>query len=142
MISSIVSPVKIAPLVEIPLFCDLIKAGFPSPADDYSDSSLDFNEYLIKNRASTFIVRVQGDSMIGAGIDTGDLLVVDRSIRPEPGRIVIAVVDGDFTVKRLHRELGRWSLLPENPDYPVINITGEMDFQVWGVVTHAIHSFA
>jgi len=131
-----------APLVKTPLFCDLIKAGFPSPADDYSDCSLDFNEYLIKNRAATFIVRVQGDSMIEAGIDTGDLLVVDRSIRPEPGRIVIAVVDGEFTVKRLHRDLGQWSLMPENPDYPVINITGEMDFQVWGVVTHAIHSFA
>lgn len=129
------------PIVKTPLYCDLIKAGFPSPAGDYSDSSLDFNEYLVKNRAATFIVRVQGDSMIGAGINTGDLLVVDRSIKPVPGRIVVAIVDGEFTVKRLILEMGRYSLAPENPDYPVIEITGETDFQVWGVVTHAIHSF-
>lgn len=141
MISSFFSPVQIAPLVKIPLYCDLIKAGFPSPADDYSDSSLDFNEYLIKNRTATFIVRVQGDSMIGAGIDSGDLLVVDKSVKPLPGKIVVAIVNGEFTVKRLHRELGRWALLPENPDYPPIEISEETEFQVWGVVTHAVHSF-
>ena len=141
MISHIFSPVHIYPVVTTPLFCDLIKAGFPSPAGDYSDSSLDFNEYLVKNRAATFIVRVQGDSMTGAGIDTGDLLVVDRSKKPDPGMIVVAVVDGDFTVKRLVREMGKYYLQPENPAYPPIEITGEMEFQVWGVVTHAVHTF-
>ncbi|MBI9097427.1 MAG: translesion error-prone DNA polymerase V autoproteolytic subunit [Spirochaetaceae bacterium] len=126
--------------LNIPLYCDLIKAGFPSPADDYSDSSLDFNEYLVKNKAATFVVRVQGDSMSGAGINTGDLLVVDRSVKPANNSIIVAIVSGEFTVKRLTKELGRYYLCPENPDYPVIEISEEMEFQVWGVVTYAIHS--
>lgn len=141
MISDLISPNPSVEPLTVPLFCDLIKAGFPSPADDYSDSSLDFNEYLIKNKAATFIVRVQGDSMAGAGINTGDLLVIDRSIRPVNNSIVVAVMNGEFTVKRLVKEMGRYYLHPANPDYPVIKITEEMGFQVWGVVTHAIHSF-
>lgn len=127
-------------MLEIPFFCDLIKAGFPSPADDYSDSSLDFNEYLIKNKAATFIVRVQGDSMIGAGINSGDLLVVDRSLKPSNNSVIVAIVSGEFTVKRLVKELGKYYLTPENPDYPVVEITEDMDFQVWGVVSYAIHT--
>jgi len=79
--------------------------------------------------------------MIGAGINTGDLLVVDRSVKPANNSIIVAVVDGEFTVKRLAKELGRYYLFPENPDYPAIAITEEMGFQVWGVVTYAIHSF-
>lgn len=126
--------------LNIPLYCDLIKAGFPSPADDYSDSSLDFNEYLVKNKTATFIVRVEGDSMSGAGINTGDLLVVDRSVKPANNSIIVAIVSGEFTVKRLTKELGRYYLYPENSDYPVIEISEEMEFQVWGVVTYAIHS--
>lgn len=126
--------------LSVPFFSDLIKAGFPSPADDYSDSSLDFNEYLIKNKAATFIVRVQGDSMIGAGINSGDLLVVDRSLSPVNNAVIVAIVSGEFTVKKLVKELGRYYLYPENPDYPVIQITEEMEFQVWGVVTYALHS--
>ena len=125
---------------KIPFFCDLIKAGFPSPADDYSDSSLDFNEYLVKNKAATFIVRVQGDSMTGAGINSGDLLVVDRSLSPVNNSVIVAVVSGEFTVKKLVKEKGRYYIYPENPDYPVLEITEEMDFQVWGVVSYAIHS--
>jgi DNA polymerase V len=140
MISSFIPLSQTDKPAEFPLYSDLIKAGFPPPADDYSDSSLDFNEYLVKNKAATFIVRVQGDSMIGAGINTGDLLVVDRSVKPANNSIIIAVVDGDFTVKRLIKELGRYYLYPENPEYPVIEITEEMGFQVWGVVTYAIHS--
>ncbi len=126
--------------VKIPLYCDLIKAGFPSPADDYSDSSLDFNEYLIKNKTATFIVRVQGDSMIGAGINSGDLLVVDRSLEPANNSVIVAVVNEEFTVKRLVKKKGIYYLYPENPDYPVLKITEEMNFQVWGVVSYAIHS--
>jgi len=141
MISVFIPPQQDPEPLFIPLFCDLIKAGFPSPADDYSDSSLDFNEYLVKNKAATFIVRVQGDSMTGAAINSGDLLVVDRSVKPTNNAIVVAVINGEFTVKRLVKELGLYYLYPENPDYPVIKITEEMGFQVWGVVTNAIHNF-
>lgn len=141
MISNIFSLSQTDKPAAFPLYCDLIKAGFPSPADDYSDSSLDFNEYLVKNKAATFIVRVQGDSMIGAGIRTGDLLVVDRSAKPANNSIIVAVIDGEFTVKRLVKELGIYYLHPENPEYPVTQITEEMGFQVWGIVTYGIHSF-
>ena len=135
------SPKVIPEISRVPLYCDLIKAGFPSPADDYSDSSLDFNEYLIKNKAATFVVRVQGDSMIGAGIDSGDLLVVDRSIKPINNSVIVAVVSGEFTVKRLVKEKGLYYLYPENSNYSAVEITEEMDFQVWGVVSHAIRDF-
>ncbi len=124
-----------------PLYCNLVTAGFPSPADDYSDSSLDFNEYLIKNRAATFIVRVQGDSMTGAGINSGDLLVVDRSLSPANNSIIVAIVSGEFTVKKLVKEKGLYYLYPENPEYPVLQITEEMNFQVWGVVSFVVHGF-
>jgi DNA polymerase V len=140
MISKIISLFPDSPEVKIPFFCDFIKAGFPSPADDYSDSSLDFNEYLIKNKAATFIVRVQGDSMTGAGINSGDLLVVDRSLKPSNNSVIVAIVSGEFTVKKLVKELGQYYLYPENPDYPVVKITEDMDFQVWGVVSYAIHA--
>ncbi len=141
MISTFISPLPDSKPCTVPLFCDLIKAGFPSPADDYSDSSLDFNEYMIKNKSATFVVRVQGDSMIGAGINTGDLLVVDRSIKPANRSIIVAIIEGEFTVKRLIKELGKYYLYPENSDYPVVEIKEEMGFQVWGVVTHAVHRF-
>ena len=141
MISDYISLSQDRKPASYPLYCDLIKAGFPSPADDYSDSSLDFNEYLVKNKATTFIVRVQGDSMVGAGINTGDLLVVDRSLKPTNNAIIVAIIDGEFTVKRLSKELGLYYLYPENPNYPVIEITEEMGFQVWGVVSYVIHSF-
>ncbi len=124
-----------------PFYCNMVTAGFPSPADDYSDSSLDFNEYLIKNRAATFIVRVQGDSMTGAGINSGDLLVVDRSLSPGNNSIIVAIVSGEFTVKKLVKEKGLYYLYPENPDYPVLQITQEMNFQVWGVVSFVVHGF-
>ena len=140
MISNIFSPEHLCKVWAAPLYCDLIKAGFPSPADDYSDNSLDFNEYLIKNKAATFIVKVQGDSMIGAGINSGDLLVVDRSVTPVNKSIIVAVINGEFTVKKLVKEFGHYYLHPENPEFPVTEITEEMDFQVWGVVCHAIHT--
>ena len=117
-----------------------IAAGLPSPAEDHCDETMDLNEHLLKNPDSTFFVRVSGDSMIDAGIHPGDLLVVDRGLAPSNGRIVVAVVDGESTVKRIFRENGRLYLMPENPSYPSIEITEETAFMVWGVVTNVIHA--
>ena len=122
-------------------FTSRVEAGFPSPADDYLEGTLDLNEHLIRHPAATFFLRVSGDSMTGAGIYPGDILIVDRSLTPADGRIVIAAVDGELTVKRLHRRRGRIRLVPENPRYPTIEITAEQELRVWGVVVHAVHSF-
>lgn len=121
------------------MFIVTVPAGFPSPADDYAEGPLDLNRHLIRHPAATFFVRVKGDSMIGAGIFSGDLLIVDRAMNPTNGSIVIAVVNGDLTVKRLHRSKGGITLLPENPAYRPIEIDHSTDFEVWGVVTKAIH---
>ncbi len=124
-----------------PLFLVPVPAGFPSPADDYLEGKLDLNEYLIQHPAATFFFRVTGDSMTGAGIHSGDLLIVDKAGEPRDGSVVVAVLDGELTVKRIERHDGRLFLAPENPSYPLIPITEEQSFQVWGVVKHAIHSF-
>ncbi|MEI6437370.1 MAG: translesion error-prone DNA polymerase V autoproteolytic subunit [Candidatus Omnitrophota bacterium] len=118
-----------------------VSAGFPSPAEDFIESSLDFNEQLIRHPAATFCVRVRGDSMINAGLYPGSILVVDRSLTPRQDSIVVAILDGEFTVKRLRRELGVFILYPENPQYEPVAITPGRDFAVWGVVTHAIRAF-
>ena len=123
-----------------PLFLSGVSAGFPSPADDYLDRKLDLNEYLVKNPAATFFVRVAGDSMIGAGINDNDILVVDRSLEPCSGNIVIAVVNGDLTVKRLIRNKTSCRLAAENPDYPDLEITEDTPLEIWGVAAYAIHS--
>ena len=123
-----------------PLFSCKVEAGFPSPADDYIESALDLNAHLVRNPASTFFVRVSGESMTGAGIASGDLLVVDRSLTPESGNVVIAVLDGEMTVKRLWRDGGRVELRPENPAYAPIRLSGAMELDVWGVVRHVVHS--
>jgi len=125
--------------LEVPLFTAGVSAGFPSPADDFIDRSLDLNEYLIKHPAATFFVRVEGSSMIGSGIHPGDILIVDKALEPYDGGIVIAVVNGEFTVKRFKRERGRCWLMPENPAYAPIEIAGDMQLEVWGVVTYVIH---
>jgi len=124
----------------LPLYLSRIKAGFPSPAEDYLDKKLDLNEHLIKHPASTFFVKVKGDSMTGAGINSGDILIVDRSLEPKDKRIVVAVVNGDFTVKRISKNKDKLSLISENPKYAPIEIKEGMDFEVWGVVLHVIHS--
>jgi len=124
----------------LPLYLSRIKAGFPSPAEDYLDKKLDLNEHLIKHPASTFFVKVKGDSMVDAGINTGDILIVDRSLEPKDKRIIVAVVNGDFTVKRISKRGEKLSLLSENPKYGPIEIKEGMDFEVWGVVTNVIHS--
>lgn len=123
----------------IPLFSSSVAAGFPSPADDFLEKNLDLHEYLIKNPAATFLVRVKGSSMIQAGIFSGDMLVVDRSLKPTHKSIVVAVVDGEFTVKRMQMSAGQTYLVPENRDYKPIRITEDMDVQIWGVVTTVIH---
>ena len=123
-----------------PLFLSGVSAGFPSPADDYLDRKLDLNEHLVRNPAATFFVRVAGDSMTGAGINDNDILVVDRSLEPCNGSIVIAVVNGELTVKRLLKNKNSCRLAAENPDYPDLEIDEETPLEIWGVVTYAIHS--
>ena len=124
----------------LPLFSYRIAAGFPSPADDYVEERIDLNRHLIRHKEATFFLRVQGDSMINAGIHDGDMLIVDRAIEPVSGKIVIAALDGELTVKRLSASGGVVCLLPENPDYPVIEIGADQDLVIWGVVIHVIHA--
>lgn len=123
-----------------PLFACGVSAGFPSPAEDYVEGQLDLNQLMVEHPAATFFVRVAGDSMIGAGIHHDDILVVDRSLEPVSGRVVIAVINGELTVKRLFRHNGEARLLAENPNYPPIELTEDTACEVWGVVTFVIHS--
>lgn len=129
-----------AEVVLYPLFCTRISAGFPSPADDYIENSLDLNQYLVKHPAATFFVRVTGDSMTGAGINSGDILIVDRSLTAVSGSIIVAIFNGEFTVKKLVRLGSAVYLFPENPAYEPIAVTDGSEFEVWGVVMHVIHS--
>ena len=123
-----------------PMFASTVEAGFPSPAEDFIEERLDLNEKCIKHPAATFFVRVSGNSMINAGIKSGDLLIVDRSIEPSNNKVVIAVINGDFTVKRVETTHGKVFLMPENTNFKPIEITEDMDCKIWGVVTHVIHS--
>ncbi len=116
-----------------------VAAGFPSPADDYIDVGIDLNEQLIRHPISTFFLRVSGDSMTNAGIQHGDLLIVDRSLDPRPGNVVIAVLDGAFTLKRLKRHQGRLRLEAAHPDYPALELNLCNEIQIWGVAIHVIH---
>ena len=121
-----------------PLFLCPVPAGFPSPADDFVERQLDLNEYLIRNAPATFLVRVTGESMVGAGIEDGDILVVDRSLTPEDGRIVVAVLDGELTVKRLRLRGGRTCLVAESGQHLAVEFDEETEFTVWGIVTFAV----
>ncbi|MEH6633431.1 MAG: translesion error-prone DNA polymerase V autoproteolytic subunit [Halopseudomonas aestusnigri] len=123
----------------LPLFASKVPAGFPSPAEDYIEGSLDLNEQLIPHPHATFLLKVSGDSMIGAGIMPGGMLVVDRSVEVRHGKVVIAVLDGQLTVKRLYKRQGEIRLMSENPNYKPIKISDEQDLQVWGVVTNVIN---
>jgi DNA polymerase V len=123
----------------IPYFIDPVTAGFPSPAENEIDQTLDLNELLIQHPTATFFVRVQGSSMQGAGIHDGDILIVDRALTPHDGSIVIAIINGEFTVKRLSCKGKELFLLPENPDFPPLKIEEAEGLHVWGVVTYAIH---
>lgn len=125
----------------LPFFTEGVKAGFPSPANDFAERLLDLNEYLIPHPAATFFVTAKGDSMVGANIRDGDILVVDRSLTPKNNDIVIACLDGEFTVKKLVREANAIYLVPANVLYKRLKIHPDMNFQVWGVVTYVISKF-
>tara|TARA_B100000902_G_scaffold399868_1_gene473149 strand:- start:728 stop:1180 length:453 start_codon:yes stop_codon:yes gene_type:complete len=126
-------------LEKISLFEGSVSAGFPSPADDYMDMDLDLHNHLVQNPSSTFCVRAIGESMKDAGIKSGDVMIVDRSLEPKNRSIVLAVINGEFTVKRVNVNEKELYLMPENDSFNPIKITEEMDFQVWGVVTFIIH---
>jgi DNA polymerase V len=130
------SPVRVL----IPLFGCHIPAGFPSPADDYIEDRLDLNELLVQRQEATYFLRVKGDSMVGAGIHPGDLIVVDRSIEAKEGHVVVAEVNGDLTIKRLRYQGGTPELHPENPVYPIIRFKEGQELRVWGVVTSSVHA--
>jgi DNA polymerase V len=123
----------------LPSISYAVQAGFPSPADDYEDKKLDLNELLITHPAATFFVRVEGDSMVDAGIQSGDMLVVNRALEPISGSIVVAIVNNELTVKRIKKQLDRIYLISENPSFDPIEITEDTDFAIWGVVSYVIH---
>ncbi|WP_085905922.1 LexA family protein [Kiloniella majae] len=134
-----VGTVEPGAIVNLPVYASKIPAGFPSPADDYLECRIDLNEELIEHPHSTFILNVSGDSMIGAGIMPGGKLVVDKSIEPSHGKIVIAVIDGQLTVKRLYKQRGVIKLMPDNPKYTPLIVKQEQDLLIWGVVTNVIN---
>jgi DNA polymerase V len=120
-------------------FVGKVSAGFPSPAEEYTELSLDLNQSLVKNPSSTFYARVKGSSMIDAGIKEGDILVIDRSLEPSNGKKAVCYIDGEFTLKTIKKEKQKLWLLPANPDYKPIEIKEENDFVIWGIVTYVIH---
>ena len=126
--------------LSIPLLLNSVSAGFPSPADDYTEQNIDLNEHLIRNPFSTFFLRVQGYSMVDSGIQDQDLIIVDKSLIAKTGDIVIAMVDGSFTIKRLDKKNNELYLKSENHNYPDINFKNHVDIQIWGVVTYSIHN--
>ena len=115
-----------------------ISAGFPSPADDFKEVKISLDKELVKNKEATFYARVSGDSMIGAGLDDGDLLVIDKSLSPENGKIAICFIDGDFTVKRIKKEKGKFYLIPENKKYKTIKLGEDNELIIWGIVVYVI----
>lgn len=133
-------PTLLAPVEQIPLYTHKVSAGFPSPADDYVEDRLDLNQLLVQNKSSTFFLRVQGDSMVNAGIQDGDMIVVDRSITPVDRSVIVAVIDGELTVKRLVLINGVAELHAENAKYAPIRFKEGQNLTIWGVVTSSVHS--
>ena len=119
---------------------EAVECGFPSPARDFTEGTIDLNEELIPRPSSTFIVRARGDSMIGSGIYPGDLLIVDRSLSPRNGSIIIAVLDGELSVKGLELNNDQVTLSSSNPNYSDVIVSEEMDFTIWGVCTNVVHN--
>jgi|JFJP01.1.fsa_nt_gi DNA polymerase V len=126
--------------IEIPLYLNPVAAGFPAVTEDYLDENIDLNRHLIKHPETTFLVRVAGESMKDAGIHPNDMLVVDRSIEVNNGQVVIAVVNGELTVKRIRKNQDQLWLMPENKDFEPIEIDEHTDLHIWGVVTNVIHA--
>lgn len=122
-----------------PLYLSPVKAGWPSPAEDYIDEQLNLHEFAVRNPAATFFLRASGDSMLEVGIHDGDLLIVDRSVPAAHNRIIIAALDGELLVKRLVRRGKRTFLVPANPQYPEIDITDREYVHIWGIVTYVLH---
>ena len=132
------TPEEITSITGAQFFDTGISAGFPSPTEDFSENRMSLDNELIKNKETTFYARVSGQSMIGAGLDDNDLLVIDRSVEPENNKIAVCFLDGEFTVKRLRVDSeGIW-LKPENPNYPIIRINEDNNFIIWGIVTNVI----
>lgn len=127
---------------EIQLIVHPLSAGFPSPAGDYAEDGLDLNTYLIQNKPATFMFTVRGESMIVAGIHDGDKVVVDRALKPQHKDIVVAVVNGEYTIKRLFKYKGRIELCPENPDFPSITFSEGQELQIWGVVVGVVRRYS
>lgn len=130
-----------APPTELRLLAHALSAGFPSPAGDYVEDTLDINQYLIQNKPATFMFTVRGDSMVGASIEDGDKVVVDRALTPKHNDIIVAVVNGDYTIKRLYKHRGVIELRPENPSYPAIAFQDGSELQVWGVVVGVVRKY-
>ncbi|RRJ93912.1 LexA family protein [Flavobacterium macacae] len=124
--------------VKIPMIADGVSAGFPSPAQDFMENNIDLNKELSENLLATFYIKVAGNSMVDAGIDDKDILVVDRSLEPADKKIAICFVDGEFTVKRLKLEKDCLYLMPENQNYEPIKVSEENNFIIWGIVTYVI----
>ena len=127
--------------LKLPFVANGISAGFPSPADDFLDINIDLNKYLIKNPTTTFYGRISGNSMIDAGINDGDLLIIDKSLEPKNNKIAVCFIDGDFTVKRISIEKDCVWLIAENQNYKPIQVTKDNDFIIWGIVTNVIKQF-
>ena len=125
--------------LRLPLVSASVEAGFPSPADDHLERSLDLNEELVRNPAATFFVRVKGESMRDAGIHPGDTLIVDRSVIPSDRQIVVAMIDGEFTVKRFRKRGWKITLEAENPAFAPIEVGEDQELTIWGAVTYVIH---
>jgi len=123
---------------EFPFIADGIKAGFPSPAADFDETKISIDQLVIKNETATFYAKANGNSMIGAGIDDGDILVIDRSIEPTDNKIAVCFIDGDFTIKRIKIEEDCIYLQPENPKFKSIKVTEDNDLIIWGIVTYVV----
>lgn len=136
-----IAAAKLVPVQLFPLYASKVAAGFPSPADDYIETRLDLNEYLVKHKEATFFLRVKGDSMAGANIHDGSLLIVDKAAEPKHNDIVVVVINGELTVKRLYKRGGVVKLIASNEAYPEILIKPESELVVWGVVQHVVHTF-
>lgn len=137
-ITIVSSAVNHAVEMDLPITSQLVHAGFPSPADDHIESTLDLNKALIKHPSATFFVKVDGESMKDIGINTGDILVVDRAIDPYNGAVAVCFLDGEFTLKKLEIDNDTIYLIPANENYKIITVSKEDDFTVWGIVTYSI----
>ena len=139
--SKVLEPIRLDDIlgIKIPLYASYISAGFPSPADDYLEDQIDLSKYLIQNPISTYMMRVKGDSMKDANIHDGDILVIDKALKPENGLPIICFLNGEFTVKTFKRIKEKAFLMPANPAYKPIEVTEEMNLGIWGVVVWILH---